>query len=340
VPGLPRLLALPPLPPEVITAILGDLAPRVQVVLPRERTLQAVQAAIADVDLVLGTWQGTDPLPVTAEVVAAASDRLVFVQQPTVGVDSLDVAALTARGVVLANAAGANSRAVAEWCLAGALAVARSLVWAHEQVRAGRWPQLEIATRGSSEIASLRIGILGMGSIGTEVARLFTIFGGTVRYWSRRQRPLEQTHGATWLPLEELLACSDLVICVLPLTAQTAGLLGARQLGLLPAGAMVVDAGRGGVLDTEALLVALDSGRLRGAALDVHPLEPLPLEHPLRHHERVVLSPHAAGGSAQATLAMFAQSVDNLRRVLDGQPVQAVVNDLGPLVRLRGAGSS
>jgi D-3-phosphoglycerate dehydrogenase len=328
-----------PLPERAVRGLLGDVVDRVELVMLEPRTPVALHAALADVDMVLASWQGSHPLAFDRAAVEACGDRVVFVQQPSVGVDSVDVEGLKARSIPVSNTAGANAKAVAEWILAASMAVARSLVWADQEVRAGRWPQLEVTARGSSEIAALRVGILGMGNIATEVARLFQVFGGPVCYWSRQERPADATHGARWMPLDDLVAQSDLLISTLPLTPGTRGLMGAERLGSMPWGAMYVDAGRGGVVDADALLAALDAGTLRGAALDVHPVEPLPLGHPLRSHDRVVLSPHSAGSSAQSAIAIMLQAVDNVRRVLDGLPARDVVNGVDPQVVLRARSS-
>ncbi len=331
----PRLLSLVPLPEAAVRGLLGELLPRVELVLLPQRDGPSLQAALADVDLVLASWQGTSPLPFDTAAVEAAGPRLAFVQQPSVGVDSIDVAALAARGVPVSNAAGANAGSVAEWCLGAALAVSRSLLWADAEVRAGRWPQVEVAQHGSLEIGGRRVGLLGFGAIGQRCAQAFGGLGASVRYSTRTRRPAELEHGAVWGELEEVLAASDVLVVTLPRADGTAGLLDADRLALLPRGAVVVSAGRGGVVDEAALLQAVRSGALVGAALDVYDTEPLPAGDPLRGEERILLSPHAAGSSVQGQLQILTASVTNLRRILDGEPINNVVNGVDPLVRLR-----
>ncbi len=325
-----------PLPLEGVRALMGPLADRVDLSAPASRDWSDVAASVADAEIVFASWQGTSPLPFDRPLIDACGASLAFVQQPSVGVDSLDLPALAARGVPVSNTAGANAVAVAQWCVAAALALARSLVWADAEVRAGAWPQIEIAARYSVELNALRAGIVGFGPIGQECARLLGAFGCPVSYWSRSRRSPEQEHGATYRELDDLMASSDLVVSVLPLTPETRGLLDARRLGLLPREALIVDAGRGGVIDVDALVAAITSGALGGAALDVFEEEPLPMDSPLRGHDRILISPHTAGSTRQSQVRMIAQAVDNIRRVVDGEPVLHVVNGVSPVVTRRG----
>jgi D-3-phosphoglycerate dehydrogenase len=326
-----------PFPEPAIRGLLGDLAERVDLRVPASRDLADVHAALADAELVLASWQGTHPLPFDRALVDACGPALAFVQQPSVGVDSLDLDALAERGVPVGNTAGANAVAVAEWCVTAALALARSLVWADAKVRGGDWPQVEVAARFSVEISALRTGIVGFGPIGQECARLLAAFGSPVSYWSRSRRPVELEQGATWRELDELLAQSDLLIVVLPLAAETRGLLDARRIALLPRDALIVDAGRGGVIDAGALVAAVDAGALGGVALDVFEQEPLPAGSPLRGNDRVLLSPHTAGATRQSQLRIMQQALANIRRVLDGEPVHDVQNGVDPHVTRRSA---
>src|SRR4051812_49533903 len=325
-----RLLALAPLGLELWKALFGDLP--LDVVVPAERTQPAVAAAIGEAEIVVGDWTGA--LRVTGDEVSAAA-RLAFVQQPSVGVDTLDVDALATAGVPAANAAGANAVSVAEWCVGAAYAVLRWLAWADARVRDGEWPQLDISRRGGGELAGRRVGIIGMGRIGVECAQRFVALGADVAHWSRRERPAEEAGGARWLPLDDLLAHSQLLVVVIALTAETRGLLSAERLGMLPEGAYVVNAGRGGIVDEDGLLAHLRSGRLAGAALDVYATQPLPADSPLRADDRILLSPHAARATREAQGRLIGAVVENVRRGVGGEPVDNVVNGIDPQVRRR-----
>lgn len=325
------MLALPPLDAAVLAAMFADLP--VSLVVPDARTTAAVCEAATAAEIVLGDWTGA--LGISAPVVASAP-ALSFVQQPSVGVDSVDVAACTAAGVPVANAGGVNVVSVTEWCIGATFDVLRSLAYADREVRAGRWPQLELSQRGGGELAGRRVGIVGMGRIGRACAERFAALGGEVAHWSRTRRDAAEAGGAPWLPLADLLRRSDVVVVVIALAAQTRGLLGAEQLGLLPPGGFVVNAARGGVVDEDALLAAIRSGALAGAALDVYATEPLPLDSPLREESRLLLSPHAAGGSREAQGRLISHIIDNLGRAVSGQPVADVVNGLDTVIRRRG----
>jgi D-3-phosphoglycerate dehydrogenase len=327
------LLALPPLPEQMLAALFADVP--VEIVIPSQRTVAAMLAAAATTDIVLGDW--TAGLPVSAELVSAAP-RLSFVQQPSAGVDSIDLDACAAAGIPVANVGGANAVSVAEWCLGATFAVLRSLAYADREVRAGGWPQIEIANRGGGDLAGRRVGIVGMGRIGKEAASRYVALGCDVAYWSRTRRDDgEASGGARWLPLDDLLAHSDVLVVVIALAAATKGLLGAEQIAALPPGALLVNAARGGIVDEAALLAAVRSGALGGAALDVFATEPLPADSPLREEERILLSPHAAGATPQSYGRLVNAIVANVRRAVSGEPVLDVVNGLDPLVSRRGA---
>lgn len=326
-----RLLALPPLDEGLLQALFADLP--VEVVVPAERSRPAVAAALPGVDLVLGDWTGR--LGLRADEVPVAA-RLAFVQQPSVGVDTLDVEALAAAGIPVANAAGSNAVSVAEWCVGASYAVLRWLAWADAQTRAGGWPQLDIAQRGGGEVTGRRVGIVGMGGIGVECARRFVALGADVACWTRRRRSPDEAGGARWMELDDLLAHSQLLVILVALAPQTRGLISRERLAQLPAGAFVVNAARGGVLDELALLDAIRSGHVGGAALDVYSVEPLPADSPLRDEDRILLSPHAAGATREAQGRLIAAVVDNIRRAVTGEPVINVVNGVDPLISRRG----
>jgi phosphoglycerate dehydrogenase-like enzyme len=318
-----RVLALPPVPHAVLVDLFDpERRADLEVVTPSERTQDEVARLLPEVDVVLGDWSPSlrllDPGP-----------RVCFVQQPSVGVDGIDVDACTAAGVPVANCAGANTTSVAEWCVSATLALLRRTVDADAAVRGGSWPQTAL---GGRELAGSRVGVVGMGPVGRATATLFAAFGCEVVHWSRTRR---EDAPAPWVGLDELLATSDVVVLVIALGDATRDLLDEAGLARLKPGALVVNAARGGVLDEDALARALDSGHVGGAALDVFRVEPLPAGSPLRDAPRVLLSPHAAGSTAQAVTRILEQTNANLRRAFDGEPVVDVVNGLGPRVARR-----
>jgi D-3-phosphoglycerate dehydrogenase / 2-oxoglutarate reductase len=326
------LLALPPLDPALLAGLFEGLP--VEVTVPQARTQAAVRDAAVAAEIVLGDWTGG--LGIRAEAVAAAP-RLSFVQQPSVGVDVVDLEACTAAGVPVANAGSSNAVSVSEWCVGATFAALRSLAHGDREVRSGRWPQLELAARGGGELAGRRVGIVGMGLIGRECARRFVALGCDVAHWSRKQREPGEAGGARWLAFEELMRHAEVLVVVIALTPGTRDLLGAPQLALLPAGAFVINAARGGIVNEDALLEAVRSGALAGGALDVYATEPLPAGSPLREEDRLLLSPHAAGATREAQGRLIALIVDNVRRAVSGERVVDVVNGVDGLIRRRQA---
>ncbi|NUW30633.1 3-phosphoglycerate dehydrogenase [Nonomuraea sp. SMC257] len=316
-----NLLALAPLPEHALRDLMAPLGDRVDVRLPASRDRAALLAALPEAEIVVGDW--TAELALDAWAVAAAP-RLAFVQQPSVGVDGHDLAALAAAGVPLANTAGVSATAVAEWCVAAALALVRRLADADAAVRAGGWPQQSLQP---GELSGRRVGVVGFGPIGAACARLFRAFGCEVSYWTRTPRD-EPGH----VDLETLVSASDVLVVVVALADETRGLVDARRM---KPGALLVNAARGGVVDQEALAAALRDGHLGGAALDVFETEPLPAGDPLRELPGVLLSPHVAGVTAGSTGRLLESVLANLAAALDGRPVTNVLNGVSPSVRRR-----
>ncbi|GAA1620841.1 hypothetical protein GCM10009733_016720 [Nonomuraea maheshkhaliensis] len=313
-----NLLALPPLPEELIRRLLAPLGDGVTVRVPAGRDRAALLAALPEAEIVLGDWTGA--LVLDAEAVAAAP-RLAFVQQPSVGVDGHDLAALTAAGVPLANTPGVSAVAVSEWCLAAAMSLARKLGAADAAVRAGEWPQQGLQPR---ELHGQRAGIVGYGPIGVACARLFRALGCEVSYWTRTPR---EDPGHT--DLDTLVAGSDVLVVVIALSDETRGLIDPARM---KQGALLVNAARGGVVDQGSLVTALREGHLGGAALDVFDVEPLPAGDPLRELPNVLLSPHAAGVTPEASGRLLAATVENLAAAVEGKEVNSVVNGVTPVI--------
>lgn len=324
-----HVLVLLPLGEELVRTLFAPLGDAAEVSVPATRDRSGLLSALLNAELVVGDYTGQLALD-RAAVEAAPS--LAFVQMPQVGVDSCDMQALTALGVPVANTAGANARSVAEWAVGAAFALGRHLAWGDRSIRAGAWPQADLLARNPRELHTQRVGVLGYGAVGSEAARLFTALGCPVSYWSRRRR---EDAVAEYRELDDLLAGSDILVVALPLTPQTKDLLGPERLALLPQGALLVNVARGGIAPDRAVLAALDSGRLGGAALDVFESEPPPADHPLRAHQNVLLSPHVAGATGQAQLNIISLVRDNIQAAVAGRAVRNVVNGVDPLVRRR-----
>jgi phosphoglycerate dehydrogenase-like enzyme len=326
-----NLAVLPPLPETMLVGLTEGLP--VDVVIPAADDAASVSAVLRDADLVLYDWRfaagGLD-----ARAVAGAP-KLAFVQQPSVGVPGHDLDALAAAGVPLCNAAGFNALAVAEWVLGALFGVARHFRWVEDELRAGRWPQVDVIGRGPLEISGRRVGLVGFGPVGQVLVPRLAALGCAVSYWSRSQRAAGAESGATYRDLDALVATSDVLINVIALGPTTRGLLSAARLAQLPLGAIVISASRGGIVDERAVLRAVESGQLAGAAFDVYETEPLPIDSPLRSNDRILLTSHTAGSTLEASERLVALIRDNLARATSGRPVRNVVNGADAIVRRR-----
>ncbi|MFC9518238.1 2-hydroxyacid dehydrogenase [Nocardiaceae bacterium NPDC056970] len=283
------------------------------IVRPGSRTADAVRDLLPSVDVVVADWSGQLPLGATE---AALGGHLRLIQQPGVGIAYIDIDAWAEVGVPVANTPGGNAASVAEWAVAATSNLCRSIGWADAEMRRGHWPQTAIRERDCRDLGERRIGLVGFGDINRRCAELFRAFGCEVAYHSRRPDPdWKLPH----LPLDDLLSVSDVVVVAVPLTADTRGLVSARELALLPPGALVVNVARGPVVDEAALAAAIRSGTVAGAALDVFAREPVETDSPLFDLDNVILSPHIAGGSSTALSRMYSMTAENVTRVCRGE---------------------
>jgi phosphoglycerate dehydrogenase-like enzyme len=261
--------------------------------------------------------------------------RIELVQFTGAGVDRAAAAFAGRPGVAVANVPGANAPEVAEYVLIAAGSLLRGLVLADREIRAGRYQQVRarLAPAAVRSLHSARVGVVGLGQIGLAVARLFRAVGAAVSFAdpAPRDPAAAAALGLRQLPLDDLLASSDLVSLHVPLLPATRGLIDAARLGRMPPGAVLVNASRGGVVDEHALAAALASGRLGGAALDVYAAEPLPADSALRTlpaeaAARVLYTPHIAGVAREAARRLYTGAWDNVYRVLvRGEPPQNTV---------------
>ncbi|TMG38713.1 MAG: phosphoglycerate dehydrogenase, partial [Chloroflexi bacterium] len=260
---------------------------------------------------------------VTAKVLDAAP-RLAVVGRAGVGVDNIDVPAATARGVYVVNAPLGNIVAAAEHAITLALAVMRRVVDADRSIRAGEWTRSKFI---GNELRGKTLGLVGIGRVGTEVARRAAVFGMTiVAHDPFATEASARAAGARLVELDELLRTADVVSVHVPLTEKTRGLMGEASLAKMKKSAIVVNTSRGEVVDLPALADALAGGRLSGAGLDVFPQEPLPADSPVRGAPRTVLTPHIAGSTVEAQTNVAVDVVEQILDVLDGKPARFAVN--------------
>jgi D-3-phosphoglycerate dehydrogenase len=263
---------------------------------------------------------------VTADLLAAGRE-LIVVGRAGVGVDNIDVAAATRCGVIVVNAPTTNTIAAAEHTIALLGALARKIPQADRAVRARQWKRDQFV---GVELAGKRLGLIGLGRVGSQVARRAVGLGmDVVVYDPYVPAERAQQLGVRLIALDELLASSDFVSLHTPLTAETRGLVNAQTLKKMKRGARLVNVGRGALVDEDALLEALDSGVLSGAALDVFEQEP-PGNSRLLEHEKVVLTPHIGGSTEEAQRRVSLEIAEEVLTVLKGKPARFAVN--APLV--------
>ncbi len=254
---------------------------------------------------------------VDAAVLDAGAPTLRVVARHGAGMDGIDIAAARSRGLTVTRAAGANARAVAEHSWALLLALAKDLPSIGSGMEAGLW---EKTSRHTRDLEGRTIGIVGYGAIGSKVARYAEAFGMTVLAFDPLlpDAPLPGP-GQRVATLAGLLPRVSVLSLHCPLEPDTRHMIGAAELALLPAGALLVNAARGGIVAEDALLDALDRGHLAGAAIDVFETEPLPIDSRLRRHERVIATPHIAANTPNGAAAMATGAADCIIAVLAGR---------------------
>lgn len=268
-------------------------------------------AALAETDVLLHVLE-----PVTAAAMDAAP-RLRLIQKLGVGVNTIDLDAARERGVAVANLPGANAVAVAEHTLALLLAVLRRIPAFDREVRAARgWPLDADIPEGLGEVAGKTVGLIGYGAIAQRFGHYVEAMGATVVHHRRSGE-------APSMPLDDLLTASDIVSIHVPLTDETRNLLDTDRLGSMKRGAVLLNTGRGGVVDEEALAALLASGHLRGAGIDVFAAEPLETEtSPLVGLSNVVLTPHVAWLTMDTVVRCVRLGIANARRLAAGEAIE------------------
>jgi len=256
----------------------------------------------------------------------AMAPRVRFVQRLGIGYGNFDVAAVNAAGVQAAYCPGANAVGVAEHTIMLMLVLVKRFVAAEQGTRAGQWPAMELAVEGIGDLAGATVGLVGLGSIGRAVAERLAVFGPKLLYTARHRAdpPTEQRLGVRYLPLAELLASSNIVSLHIPLNEDTYHMMGEQQMALMPRGSLLVNTSRGELIDDAALCRAIESGHLAGAALDVlvHEVEG---GNPFAGLPQVIVTPHIAGVSRGAIVAIPARTCANIARYVNGEPLQDLV---------------
>ena len=260
--------------------------------------------------------------------VIEAGERLKVISNYAVGYDNIDVEAATKRGIYVTNTPGVLTETTADLAWAILMAIARRVVEADKYVRAGRWvhawgPKMMLG----SDVHGKTLGIVGLGRIGSAVARRAKGFNMRVIYYDVvRREDLEGELDLEYKPLEELLKEADYITLHVPLTKDTYHLIGERELNMMKPTAYLINTSRGAVVDQRALYRALKERRIAGAALDVFEREPIDPDDPLLELDNVVLTPHIGSASVETRKKMAMMAAENLVSVLRGVEPPNLVN--------------
>ena len=259
---------------------------------------------------------------VTPEVIQAGK-HLKVIARAGIGVDNINLEAATSAGVAVVNAPIGNTVAAAEHTVALILAMARNIPQAHQSLKEGQWRRSAFM---GIEVRDKTLGVIGLGRVGTEVARRARSFDmRLVAYDPFVSTDHVSRLGAELMSMDELLAQSDFITLHTPLTPNTTKLIGKREFGLMKRGARLVNVARGELIDEDALLEALESDRLGGVALDVFTNEP-PGDSPLVMHPKVIATPHLGASTEEAQREVSIEAAEQVLAVLDGKPARNTIN--------------
>ena len=304
-----------------------------RVLVPEAITEAGITAAARDADVIFAY-----KAEITDKVLDAGRG-VRMIQKFGIDCKNIDLAAARERGIPVFTRSLIRNATVADHAMALFLACARRLLECHRVVAEARYLQHGYTPRrtgqqnvhhgnwikveGVSDLLDATVGIVGLGDIGAEIARRVRPFGPRICYFQRRPHPaaVEAELGVRYLPLDQLIEAADYLVLVVPLTPETENLLSRERLARMKPTASVVNVGRGGLIDEDALCEALREGRLAMAGLDVFRWEPVPQSSPLLQLPNVVLSPHMAGGSTDRYWQVdVAGALDNIRRFFADEP--------------------
>ncbi len=264
--------------------------------------------------------------PIDADLIAAAP-QLRVISQYAVGYDNIDVTAATARGIPVGHTPGVLTAATADLAFALLMSAARRLTEGVDYVRAGEWTTWGPKLLLGQGVWGATLGIVGLGRIGTAMARRGRGFDMHVLTTGPHRKPeIEAELGVEYAPLDDLLSASDYVSLHCPLTPETEGLIGETELRAMKPTALLINTARGGVVETAALVRALREGWIAGAALDVTDPEPLPADHPLVTLPNCIVVPHIGSATVSTRTRMAVMAAENLLAGLRDDPLPHCVN--------------
>lgn len=255
-----------------------------------------------------------------------SAPNLKVISQCAVGYDNIDVAAAAARGIVVGNTPGVLTDATADFTFTLLMSAARRVGEAIDYVRAGKWETWGLTLLLGQDVFGATLGIIGLGRIGQAVAKRARGFEMHILYYDQQRQPeLENSLGVEYRPLDDLLAESDFVTLHVNLTAETHGLMSAREFELMKSTAALINTSRGPIVDSDALCDALKSGQIAYAALDVTDPEPLPADHKLLSLPNIIVAPHIASATVASRTQMAMMAVQNLIAGVQGEQLPFLV---------------
>ena len=264
---------------------------------------------------------------IDAELLDQATN-LKVVANRAVGLDNIDIPAATRNGILIGNTPGVLHESCADFTFGLILALARNIAYGERRIRAGEWKVFDQIPYLGTDVHGATLGIIGMGLIGTAVARRARAFDMRIVYHSRTRKPdVEAALGAEWRDdMDAVLSEADYVSLHMPLTPDTEYMVGKRELELMQPTAFLINTTRGRTVDPRALYDALAGGVIAGAAIDVTDPEPIPFDDPLLSLDNLLITPHIASASRQTVRRMGQMCADNIIAALNGDTMPGCVN--------------
>ena len=260
---------------------------------------------------------------VTAEVIERA-DKLKIIGRAGVGVDNIDIAAATKKGIIVINSPGGNTIAATEHTFAMMLSLARNIPVANETTQKGEWNRKKYV---GVELKGKTLGVVGMGRIGSGVAERAIAFGmSVIAYDPYINAERAESLGVKVGTLDDVVATADFLTVHMPLTPETKGMIGAKELAKMKNTARLINCARGGIIDETALADAVKNGVVAGAAIDVFTSEPLAADNPLLGVPGIILTPHLGASTVEAQIGVSVDVAEGIRAALKGEPVLTAVN--------------
>ncbi|MBM7648544.1 glyoxylate reductase [Bacillus ectoiniformans] len=295
-----------------------DMWPEEEVQVPRELLLEKAQKADALLTVI------SDQLD---EELFSEAKNLKVVANMAVGYDNVDLDAASKHQIAICNTPDVLTDTTADLTFALLLATARRMIESAEFVKEGKWKSWSPMLLAGTDVHHKKIGIVGMGKIGTVVAKRAAGFDMEIIYHNRsRHEVAEEMLGATYCSFDELLETADFVVCLAPLTEHTRGMFQREQFQKMKKDAIFINASRGAIINEQALYDALVAGEIAAAGLDVFEKEPISADHPLLSLSNVVALPHIGSATKETRMAMMETCCENLDAIFNDRPPKTLVN--------------